>query len=198
MESKLWICPSEEKLLLVALLRRREEYINTRMQEKNRKSSEQSSAMVEDIEKHIKFLDKQIERLETQINEILQNDKELSQKSELIQGVKGFGKVSAMSLIVYLPELGTLSRGGVAALVGVAPYNRDSGQKTGKRMIRGGRKILRDKLYMLTLQAMRTNEVIKKYHERLTAKGKPFKVSLIACMRKLLIHINAKIRNNIY
>lgn len=193
MNPREWRAPTESELERNGLLRRREEYVKTRMQEKNRLSIESNKMLKRNIEKHIKFLDKEILELEAEIESLIISDREMEKKSDIIKGIKGFGKVSAMSLLTYLPELGYLSKGGVAAIVGVAPYNRDSGQKNGKRMIRGGRKILRDKLYMPTLQAMRHNEIIRDYYERLNSKGKPFKVCAIACMRKLLIHINAQI-----
>lgn len=194
MKPEKWTRPSDKELLLKELLHRREEYTKTLSQEKNRLSIEHNKKITSDIKKHIKFLEKSIGCLEKEISKIIDSNTQLSQRKQIIEDIKGFGKISAMSLITYLPELGTLSRSSIAALVGVAPYNRDSGSKNGKRYIRGGRKNLRDKLFMPTLQAMRFNPVIKDFYGRLMQRGKPFKVCLIACMRKLLIHLNAKVK----
>ena len=113
---------------------------------------------------------------------------------DLLQSVPGVGNVSSFTLLADLPELGTLTRRQIAALVGVAPFNRDSGTLRGKRTVWGGRAQVRAVLYMATLSAMRCNPVIRAFYHRLREIGKPPKVALTACMRKLLVILNAIIR----
>jgi transposase len=117
-------------------------------------------------------------------------------KRDLLSEVKGVGEVTVLTLIACLPELGQLDRKRIAALVGVAPLNRDSGTLRGKRTVWGGRAVVRHVLYMATLTAVRFNPVIKAFHDRLRANGKIAKVALVACMRKLLTMLNAMIRDS--
>jgi transposase len=114
---------------------------------------------------------------------------------DLLQGVPGVGPGLSRSLIAELPELGTLNRRKIAALVGIAPFNCDSGQLRGKRRIWGGRASLRAMLYMATLSAVRCNPLIQAFYQRLTAAGKEHKVAMVACMRKLLTILNAMVKN---
>ncbi len=118
-------------------------------------------------------------------------------KDELIQSTPGVGPVTSLSLIAELPELGTLNRRQIAALVGVAPFNRDSGVLKGKRTIWGGRAGVRAGLYMATLTAVRCNPAIKTFYERLVKAGKPHKVALTACMRKLITILNTMVKNKV-
>lgn len=189
-----WRVPTEEELMVKALYRRREECVEMCAKEKVRFKQESFKCIKNRIDKHIKQLEKEILKLEKELSIALHKDEKTTKMYDAITEIRGCGDVTAISVITQLPEIGTLTRGGVAALVGLAPYNRDSGLKNGKRSIRGGRKILRDKLYMSTMHAMQHNDVIKAFADKLTDKGKPFKVAMIACMRKLLIHINAKIK----
>ena len=163
MNPEIWTPPTQEQMEVRALFRRREEYIKIRSQEKNRLAIESVKQIQKMIEKHIKYLNNAIKELESEIEKRAQLDAELTRKIDAIKDIDGCGKVAAMSLIAFLPELGTLTKGGIAALVGLAPYNRDSGQKTGKRFIRGGRKELRDKMYMPTMRAMEHNDVIRNF-----------------------------------
>lgn len=127
---------------------------------------------------------------------MLEKDTANERTIEILQSVKGIGPVTISTFIADLPELGKLNRGEVAKLVGVAPINRDSGKKSGKRFIGGGRGHVRRVLYMATIVAIRHNETIKRFYQRLKAKGKESKVAIIACMRKLLTIVNLLIKNN--
>ena len=117
------------------------------------------------------------------------------EKDDLLRSVPGVGEQLSLSLLAYLPELGTLNRKQIAALVGVAPFNRDSGPRRGKRSVWGGRSRVRATLYMAALSASRYNPVLRVFYQRLLAAGKPKKVALTACMRKLLTILNAMIRS---
>jgi len=123
-------------------------------------------------------------------------DEKNARKIEILQSVKGVGAVSVSTLVAELPELGKLNRGQIAKLVGVAPMNNDSGQKTGKRKTSGGRRSVRRVLYMATLVATRHNTRIKEFYVRLLAKGKPKKLALVAAMRKLLTILNTLIKKD--
>ena len=127
---------------------------------------------------------------------MLERDTANERTIEILQSVKGIGPVTISTFIADLPELGKLNRGEVAKLVGVAPINRDSGKKSGKRFIGGGRGNVRRFLYMATIVAIRHNETIKSFYQRLKAKGKESKVAIVACMRKLLTIVNLLIKNN--
>ena len=127
---------------------------------------------------------------------MLERDTANERTIEILQSVKGIGPVTISTFIADLPELGKLNRGEVAKLVGVAPINRDSGKKSGKRFIGGGRGHVRRVLYVATIVAIRHNETIKRFYQRLKAKGKESKVAIVACMRKLLTIVNLLIKNN--
>jgi len=147
------------------------------------------------IQKHIRWLEKELKTLEKRLDGVVKSDPELKKKAECLTGIKGVGNTTARSVMVHLPELGQLTGKQVAALAGVAPYNRDSGMMRGKRTIWGGRDEVRKVLYMAALTASRRNPAIKKFHDRLIAAGKVKKVALIACMRKLVVTMNAMIRD---
>jgi transposase len=119
---------------------------------------------------------------------------DIKARVEVLEGVRGVGRVTAASLVHMVPELGRLTRAEVASLVGVAPMNRDSGTWSGQRFVRGGRQEPRDVLYMSALAATRWNPVIKARYRHLVEKGKKPKVALVACMRKLLVHLNTLMR----
>ena len=142
----------------------------------------------------MRVLDRQREDLEREIAELLDRDDDWRGKLQLLKTVPGVGEVTAATLIAELPELGQLNRQEVAALVGVAPFCSDSGKHRGQRHIRGGRPALRSVLYMATLTARTFNPLIRALAERLTRAGKPFKVMMIACMRKLLTMLNTMVK----
>ncbi len=148
------------------------------------------------IRKHIRFLERQIEEAETEIQRQIKQCPAWNQTDALLRSVPGVGPVLSSTLITDLPELGHLSRGKIAALVGVAPFARDTGKSTGKRFCKGGRNSIRRVLYMATLSATRFNPVIKAYYQSLCNRGKLKKVAIIACARKLIVILNAMTRTN--
>jgi transposase len=147
------------------------------------------------IAKHIAWLQAEIKALEEQINQAIAANPEWSETARRAETVPGIGSGTSSTLVADLPELGHLNRQKIAALVGLAPFNHDSGKRRGQRRIFGGRASVRSVLYMATLSAIRHNPVIKSFYDRLLAKGKIKKVALTACMRKLLVILNAMIKN---
>jgi transposase len=145
-------------------------------------------------QEHITWLEQELEDLDQDLDHQLRNSPLWREKENLLRSVKGVGPVTATTLLAELPELGQLDRRKIAALVGVAPFNRDSGRQHGKRAIWGGRASVRQVLYMATLSASQHNSVIRAFYLRLIQAGKPNKVALVACMRKLLTILNAMIR----
>jgi transposase len=152
-------------------------------------------SMREHIQAHIEWLEQDLSKIDRDMRNLIKNSPLWGEMDNLLQSVPGVGNVLSSTLLAELPELGTLNRRQVAALVGVAPFNRDSGTLKGKRTVWGGRSAVRKVLYMSTLVAMRYNPVIKGFYERLCGNGKAKKLAIIACMRKLLIILNAIIRN---
>lgn len=161
--------------------------------EKNRLPSA-SPATRKDITKHIAWLEKRLKDIDGQLAHCIKHSPLWLAKDRLLQGVPGIGQVTSVILLANLPELGTLNRREIAALVGVAPFNRDSGTLRGKRTVWGGRAHVRSALYMATL--VRWNAVIRDFYQRLRTAGKPAKVALTACMRKLLTILNAMLKAN--
>jgi transposase len=147
------------------------------------------------IEGVLKLLDRQIASLDGDIDRHIQNSPIWKEKEQLLRAVEGIGPTTARTLLADLPELGKASRQEIAALVGLAPFNRDSGTARGQRTIVGGRAPVRSVLYMATLTATVRNPIIRKHYQHLLAKGKRKKVALVACMRKLLTILNAMIRD---
>lgn len=172
------------------LVTRRRQLIEQRTAENNRLEHARQIAVRKNIQRHLKFLDQQIDELDQQIQQAIDDNQLTSAIAKSLQTTKGVGKVLSSTLVAEVPELGTIDRQRVAALVGVAPINNDSGTHTGKRSIRGGRQSVRNVLYMAALVAIQCNQVIQQQFQRLTDNGKPFKVAIVACMRKLLIHLN--------
>jgi len=162
--------------------------------EKNRLETT-TPATQERINRHLTWLQTEIEDLETQINQAIATDPLWIEKAKQIDSVPGIGPVTTATLLADLPELGQLNRQEIAALVGVAPFNHDSGKHRGKRRIFGGRTSVRSVLYMATLSATRHNPVIKKFYQHLLAQGKVKKVALTACMRKLLVIVNTMVKS---
>lgn len=185
------ISPAREKL--AALVTRRYQVITMITMEKNRAVTAPESSS-EYIAKHLDWLAQDLADLDETINQCLEADENWQKEAAVLESTPGVGKVTVFTLLADLPELGKLNRQKIAALVGVAPYNRDSGTKRGKRRIFGGRASIRRVLYMATLSASRHNPVIRDFYQRLLAAGKPKKVALTACMRKLLTILNAMMR----
>ncbi|MGB4548733.1 MAG: IS110 family transposase [Syntrophales bacterium] len=149
-----------------------------------------------DIRSHIAWLEKRLKRINDNIDDLIKQSPIWRQKEKILTSVLGVGPVVTTTLLCGLPELGTLSARKLSALVGVAPFNRDSGKSRGRRSCWGGRAHVRAALYMAALTASRCNPVIRAFYQRLRLAGKPAKVALVACMRKLLVILNAMVKNN--
>jgi transposase len=186
---------SKEEQELEALLGRRGQLVEMLVAEKNRRHSATSEAVRQTIKEHLDWLADRIAELDEQLQARLLSSAVWQNKDAILQSVPGIGPVVSFSLLADLPELGALNRQRISKLVGVAPLNCDSGQQRGVRHIFGGRARVRSMLYMAALTALRFNPVIKEFYQRLVAKGKPHKVALTACMRKLLSIVNLMVRN---
>ncbi len=178
------------------LVTRRRQLIDFRTAEKNRQKMAHSKTVKLSLQQVLNVLDNETKRLEKEILELVESDDEWKRKSDICIGVPGVGQVTTTTLIAELPELGDVNRQQVSALAGLAPFNRDSGAFKGKRAIFGGRRSVRSVLYMAALSARRYNPVIRNFADRLEKEGKPPKVILTACMRKLLVILNTMIKNN--
>lgn len=187
--------PDAERRELRALVMRRLQLIETKVAEENRLKSELVPKVRKSLKDSIAWLERQIKKLDNDLDRMVKNSPTFSDLNDLIQSVPGIGPNTANMIIACLPEMGTLNRRSVAALVGVAPLNRDSGKTQGRRFCWGGRAEVRAALYMAALVASRYNPVIKAIYLRLRAKGKPAKIALVACMRKLLVIMNAMVRD---
>jgi transposase len=186
--------PDTQTLELRALLSRRQQLIGMRTAEQNRLAGT-SERLTQDIEAHIAWLNARIATLDADLETRLRASPLWRENDDLLQSVPGIGPVCARTLLLELPELGTLTRQQIAALVGVAPLNCDSGPLRGRRTIWGGRAHVRTVLYMGTLVATRFNPQIKVFYQRLLAAGKRKKVALTACMHKLLTILNAMLKH---
>jgi transposase len=186
---------SKDERDLEALMGRRRQLVEMLVAEKNRRHSATSDVVRETIKEHIDWLEERIAELDEQLQVRLASSQVWQDKDAILQSVPGIGQVVSFSLLADLPELGTLNRQRISKLVGVAPLNCDSGQQRGVRHIFGGRARVRCMLYMAALTALRFNPIIKEFYQRLIAKGKPHKVAITACMRKLLSIINLMVRN---
>jgi len=187
--------PDAAQRALADVLNRRLQLVTMRAQEKGRLASVPAVAK-KDVEQHIAWLDKRIARLEIDLGKRLKSSELWCHKATLLDSVPGVGQVTTFSLLADLPELGTLNRQKISALVGLAPFPDDSGKRQGKRYIRGGRAEVRCVLYMATVSAIMHNPPIKAMYERLKTAGKPSKLAITACMRKLLTILNAMLKNN--
>lgn len=187
--------PDEDARELEALLVRRRQLVAMRVQEVNRLGLMQG-AMRKRIKTHIEWLEKEIDKLDVDITAGLRSSPAWRAKDELLRSFKGVGPVTSTTLIIALPELGQLDRRAIASLVGLAPFNRDSGVMRGRRSIYGGRSQVRTLLYMAATTAIRSNPVIRAFYERLKLRGKPHKVAMVACMRKMLTILNAMVRQS--
>ncbi len=185
--------PTEQEEQLTALLTRRRQIVEMLTIEKNRLHTTRPT-MRSNIEEHITWLTKQRDALDDDIDQFIQGSALWQEKVTVLTSVPGIGRITTSTLLAMLPELGTLNRQEIAALVGVAPVNKDSGRKQGKRRILGGRATVRSVLYMAALSATQCNPKIKKFYAHLVKQGKAKKVALTACMRKLLVILNAMVR----
>ena len=196
MEPKAICLPPKNMQLLNELTVRRQQLVEMRTQEKNKLDTIVSKPIKSSIELIIQVFEKHIQKLEKKITDIVENDPEIKDKAERLQQVVGIGKVTAHTLLALIPELGAVNRKEIAALVGVAPCNHDSGKHSGKRFIQGGRKKVRACLYMAAITASRCNPVLSSFYQDLRVKGKSHKVATVAVMRKLAVLANAIIKNN--
>ncbi len=187
--------PDAQTQELAAVLARRQQLVQMLTAEKNRLGTSRSPVR-QRVRVHISWLTQELADSDRLLKDTIQDSPIWRAKDNLLQGVQGVGPVASTTLLADLPELGTLDRWAIAALVGLAPFNRDSGLLRGKRRVWGGRARVRAALYMATLVATRYNPVIKAFYQRLIGAGKAKKVALTACMRKLLIILNAMLKHN--
>jgi len=185
----------ERQQELDALVTRRRQLVGVRSMEKMRRPQAVHKAASRSIDKMLKVLDQQIAALDKAITRLIEADDDWRAKRDLIESVPGVGPTTSATLVAELPELGRLNRQEIASLAGLAPFNDDSGKFRGQRRIRGGRGALRATLYMAALTAKRCNEKLRAFAERLHKAGKPFKVVITACMRKLLTILNTLVRS---
>jgi transposase len=176
----------------------RREYLVGQLGNEKRNLSHKTGLIKDSIMDHIAYLEREIAKLNGQIGDHVQGNQEYAKKVEIACSVPGIGKVLAYKLLAFLPELGSqkLTLNELSAIVGIAPYCRDSGKKTGKRFIRGGRKTPRDALYVAVLTGGHKIPLVKALKERLIDKGKPKKVAIVACMRKVLAILHAAFKRN--
>jgi len=184
---------NEQQRTLQALIARRRQLLEMLMMEKNRLPGTHKAVRPQ-LKRTIEWLEKQLASNNKDTDEALKTCGIWRDRIELLESVPGIGRVISLNLLAYLPELGTLNRRQISALVGVAPFNRDSGRMRGKRSVYGGRSVPRAALYMAALVGVRHNPVLKSFYQRLKSAGKPCKVALVACMRKLLTILNIMIR----
>lgn len=187
---------SKEAQDLDALTGRRGQLIEILTDEKNRHASAATKTVRDQIKNHIDWLEDCIAELDRQLKTLVQSSACWQAKDQILRSVPGIGPVVSWAMISDLPELGTLDRRQISKLVGVAPLNRDSGKQRSPRHIHGGRARLRSLLYMAAITAKQHNPVIKEFYDRLRANHKPFKVAIVACMRKLLTIINVMLRDS--
>jgi transposase len=186
--------PSEAEQYLNALMVRRRQLLDMVVIENNHLSTTRLSMRTK-VEQHMDWLNKELQELDQEINDQVHQTPQFKEKEKILRSAKGVGPVLCAKLLSGVPELGTINRKKIAALVGVAPFNDESGHRRGKRRTKGGREDVRNVLYMATLAAARSNPVIKSFYQHLVKRGKEKKVALVACMRKFLTILNAMIRD---
>lgn len=189
------VLPNRNEQQLSDLMARRKQLIDMLTAEENRLATS-TPVLSKLILDHVAWLHQSIKDIEKEIDDFNQQDPSLKEKQDLMRSVKGVGPITANILSANLPELGRLNKKKIAALVGVAPFNNDSGRLRGRRRIKGGRPDIRKILYMAAVSASRYNPAIRSFYLSLIRRGKVHKVALVACMRKLLVILNAMIRDN--
>jgi len=185
----------EQAQLLAALVTRRQQLLQMRTAEKNRLALSTPGLVQRNLKEHIKWLDRHLKDTDRDIEQLIKVTPLWCDTERLLEQIPSIGRITSRTLIAQLPELGSLNRKQIAALVGLAPFNHDSGTLRGHRIIWGGRAEVRQVLYMATMSAIRCNPPIRGFYRRLRANGKPGKVALVACMRKLLTVLNAVVRD---
>lgn len=183
--------------LMSDLLSRRCQLMTMRTMEKNRLQI-LPKALASTINPVLTVLSNQLTKIDQKMSKLIESCDEYKIKNDIIQSVPGVGNVVAFSLLSNMPELGYISNKEAAALVGVAPINRESGAYEGKRMIRGGRHQIRTAMFMAMMSAMQCNPIFKATYQRLVAAGKPKKIAIIACVRKMVVILNSMVRNGVY
>ena len=173
----------------------RRQVIDMGTAEKNRLGTT-PKATQERIREHIAWLEEELDRLNNDIDDFIDKLPTFRQKKEILISIPGIGPITSAILLADLPELGVFNRQKIAALVGIAPFNKDSGRMCGKRRVKGGRANIRSVLYMATLSAIKCKPVIQMIYQQLCRRGKEKKVAIVACMRKLLTILNTMIRDN--
>lgn len=184
-----------ERERLAALNKRRDQLVRIRQQERTRRTECDDEAILSSLDNHLAWLDKAIAEIETAIRNLLRDSQPLRAAEKLLRSVPGVGPVTAATLLASMPELGSCSPKTIAALGGLAPYNNDSGSFKGKRSVRGGRKRVRDALYMAAVSASRTKGRLGGFYQTLRQAGKPPKLAFIALAHKILIILNAVARD---
>ena len=179
---------------LAALVTRRSQIVEMLTAEKNRKCTVRLQ-LRDRVQKHIDWLKQELRALDEEIERFIDSNPSWKQKEKLLRSVPGVGRVTAATIIANLPELGTIDRRKIAALVGVAPLNKDSGRKRGKRRVFGGRSSVRRVLYMATLSGTQSNPIIRAFYQQLVDRGKDKKLALTACMRKLIVILNSMVQH---
>lgn len=187
--------PDAETQALQSLVMRRRQLVDMIVAETNRMATA-IEPVRQDIHEHIAWMKRRLKDIDKDLYDSLKKSPLWRVKEQLLRSTPGIGRVTTCALIAQLPELGTLSPRKISALVGVAPFNRDSGTLRGKRVTWGGRAAIRHALYMATLTAIRCSPSLAAFYERLRNAGKPAKVAHVACMRKLLVRLNAMLRTN--
>jgi transposase len=187
--------PDAISLQLQGLLARRRQMVDMLVAEKNRLDRAHPAAR-QDVREHIEWLQQRLKRADRELHQLIKQSPQWSHRDACYQSVPGVGPIVSHTLLIDLPELGTISHKAIAKLAGVAPLNRDSGQARGPRSIWGGRSHVRSALYMASLAAIRANPIIRVHYRKLRAEGKPPKVAQVACMRKLLVILNAIAEKN--
>ena len=193
---KLAEAPSPGQLALSELVHRRQALMEMLTAEKNRLRLTRTAPARGHIERHIAWLHDQIDNMDGELRSLIRQSETWRELDGLIESVPGVGVMAAATLLAMLPELGRLNRREIAALAGVAPFNHDSGKQRGTRRIAGGRTAVRTVLYMCAVAGLRCNPALQAFYARLKAQGKPSKVALIACVRKLLVTLNAIVRDH--
>lgn len=188
---------SKNRQELEALVTCRRQLVEVRTEQTNRRRTTRSAAACKVIDNVLATVNEQIKTLDNDIRELIQSDDDLNGPDKLLRSAPGVGLILSATLLAEFNELGVTGRRQASALAGVAPFNRDSGRHRGKRRIRGGRTSVRCVLYMATVTAIRCNPVIRRFAERMKSAGKPPKVVITACMRKLLTILNAMLRENL-
>lgn len=189
----------KETQALEALLTRRQQLVEINVAERQRFSQAQQQRRKEvaaDIKVHLDWLKKRLAKCDAQLANAIRNSPVWHEREQLLRSAPGVGRITALTLIADLPELGQLEHKQIAALCGLAPHANDSGRSHGRRATHGGRSRVRATLYMAVLTAIRNNEIIRGFYQRLLAAGKTKQVALTACMRKLLVILNAMVKSN--